>query len=308
TDADRQDLETLAAALKPLSTWHALDTLQECRGACGGAGFLAGNRPALLRADLDIYATFEGDNNVLLQLVAKRLLADYAQEFRRADFGVLARWVAAQAADVTLHRTGLRRMAQTVADSGSGKKAANYLKDEGTQRELLTGRVGAMVAELAGALRGAARLPPDESARIFNRHQHELTEAARAHGELLQWEAFTRALEGGRDPGTLEVLTWLRDLFGLGLVEKHLGWYLMHGRLSAQRARTVGPYLNRLLHRLRPHAQDLTDAFGYGPGLLRAAIAPGAEGLRQQEAIACIRSRRASGSAPVPGKHLRPGA
>ena len=82
TDEDRQDLETLAAALKPLSTWHALDTLQECREACGGAGFLIENRFASLRADLDVYVTFEGDNTVLLQLVAKRLLADYAKEFR----------------------------------------------------------------------------------------------------------------------------------------------------------------------------------------------------------------------------------
>ncbi|NKX53909.1 acyl-CoA dehydrogenase family protein [Arthrobacter mobilis] len=306
TDADREDLETLAAVLKPLSTWHALDTLQECREACGGAGFLAENRLSLLRADLDIYATFEGDNNVLLQLVAKRLLADYAKEFRNADFGVLARWVAAQAADVTLHRTGLRRVVQTVADTGSDRRAANYLKDPGTQRELLTGRVGAMVAELAGALRGAGKLPPTESAKIFNRHQHGLIEAARAHGDLLQWEAFTRALEGIRDPGTLEVLTWLRDLFGLGLIEQHLGWYLLNGRLSAQRARTLGPYLNRLLHRLRPHAQDLVDAFGYGPEQLRAAIATGAEAARQQEALAWARARRASGDFPVPEKYLQP--
>jgi len=292
-DADRQDLETLAAALKPLSTWHALDTLQECREACGGAGFLAENRLTLLRADLDVYTTFEGDNNVLLQLVAKRLLTDYAAEFRNADFGVMARWVAAQAADATWHRTGLRRIVQTVADTGSDKKAANYLKDERTQRQLLTGRVGAMVAELAGALRGAAKLPPAESAQVFNRHQNQLIEAARAHGELLQWEAFSRALAGIQDPATLEVMTWLRDLFGLSLVEKNLGWYLMNGRLSAQRARTVGPYLNRLLHRLRPHAQDLVDAFGYGPGQLRAAIATGAEGIRQQEAIDYARGRRA---------------
>lgn len=304
TDADRQDLETLAAALKPLSTWHALDTLQECREACGGAGFLAENRLALLRADLDVYATFEGDNNVLLQLVAKRLLTDYAGEFRKADFGALARWMAAQAADVTWHRTGLRQMVQTVADSGSDKKAANYLKDEATQRELLTGRVSAMVAELAGALRGAAKLPPAESAKVFNRHQHQLIEAARAHGELLQWEAFSRALAGIQDPATLEVMTRLRDLFGLGLIEKNLGWYLMNGRLSAQRARTVGPYLNRLLYRLRPHAQDLVDAFGYGPRQLRAAIAAGAEGVRQQEALDYARIRRASGSAAVPEKDL----
>ena len=82
TDEDREDLETLAAALKPLSTWHALDTLQEAREACGGAGFLFENRLVGLRSDLDIYATFEGDNNVLLQLVGKRLLSDFGKQFR----------------------------------------------------------------------------------------------------------------------------------------------------------------------------------------------------------------------------------
>ncbi|TJY67617.1 acyl-CoA dehydrogenase [Arthrobacter sp. CAU 1506] len=304
TDEDRQDLETLAAALKSLSTWHALDTLQECREATGGAGFLAENRFAALRADLDIYATFEGDNTVLLQLVAKRLLADYANEFRHADFGVMARWVAHQAADVTLHRTGLRQVAQTFADSGSERKSANYLKDPETQRQLLTDRVSTMVAGIGGALRNATRLPQKEAAALFNEHQHELIEAARAHAELLQWEAFSAAIAEIEDHGTRQVLTWLRDLFGLSLVEKNLGWYLMYGRLSAQRARILGTYINRLLSRLRPHAHDLVDAFGYGPEHLRAKIASGAEQERQDEAMAYARSRRASGEAPVDEKVL----
>ena len=98
------------------------------------------------------------------------------------------------------------------------------------------------------------------------------------------------------------MLTWLRDLFGLSLVEKNLGWYLMHGRLSAQRARILGDYINRLLSRLRPHARDLVDAFGYGPEHLRAKIASGAEQERQEEAMAYARTRRASGEAPVDEK------
>ena len=101
---DRQDLETIAAALKPLSTWHALDTLQECREACGGAGFLVENRLTSLRADLDVYVTFEGDNNVLLQLVAKRLLTDFSRKFAKADAGALARYVVTQAAGTCLPR------------------------------------------------------------------------------------------------------------------------------------------------------------------------------------------------------------
>lgn len=304
SDADRQDLETLAAALKPLSTWHALDTLQECREACGGAGFLIENRFASLRADLDVYVTFEGDNTVLLQLVAKRLLADYAKEFRSVNFGVLARYVVNQAAGNAVHRTGLRGVAQFVADTGLPQKAAIALREEESQRALLTDRVQTMVAEAGNALRGASKLPQGEAAAMFNRHQDELIDAAQAHAELLQWEAFTDALAQVEDPGTKTVLTWLRDLFGLSLIEKNLSWYLMNGRLSMQRGRTVGEYINRLLTKIRPHALDLVDAFGYGPDHLRAAIATGAEKLRQDEARDFYRAQRASGQAPVDEKVL----
>ncbi|WP_458782056.1 acyl-CoA dehydrogenase family protein [Arthrobacter sp. D3-16] len=304
TDEDRQDLETLAAALKPLSTWHALDTLQECREACGGAGFLIENRFASLRADLDVYVTFEGDNTVLLQLVAKRLLADYAKEFRSVDFGVLARYVVGQATGAAIHRTGLRQVAQFVADTGSVQKAAIALRDEESQRALLTDRVQTMVAEAATALKGTGRLSQEKGADLFNRHQNELIDAAQAHAELLQWEAFTDALRGVTDPGTKTVLTWLRDLFGLSLIEKNLSWYLMNGRLSMQRGRTVGEYINRLLVKLRPHAVDLVDAFGYGEQHVRATIATGAEKKRQDEARAYFRSQRASGHAPVDEKVL----
>ncbi len=302
TDEDRQDLETLAAAFKSLSTWHALDTLQECREACGGAGYMTENRFTSLHADLDVYTTFEGDNNVLLQLVAKRLLADYAKEFRGADFGVLARYVVGQAADLTINRTGLRQVMQTVVDSGSEKKSAIALRDENTQRQLLTNRVEAMVADIAGELKEARNLPQDKAAEIFNQNQNDLIKAATAHAELLQWEAFTTALHKITDPGTLEVLTRLRDLFGLTLIEEHLAWYLMNGRLSTQRARTLSDYINRLLTHLRPHALDLVDAFGYGPEHLRATIATGVERERQDEAMNYYRRLRAHGDAPVDEK------
>ncbi|MGY3565837.1 acyl-CoA dehydrogenase family protein [Sinomonas sp. RB5] len=304
TDEDRQDLETFAAALKPLSTWHALETLQECREACGGAGFMIENRFASLRADLDIYVTFEGDNNVLLQLVAKRLLNDYAKEFRTMNVGALAKFALGQARGVAL-KTGLGAVAQFIADSGRAQRSALALRDPDTQRLLLAERVQAMVAQAAQALQGATKLPQAEAAARFNAHQNELIEAARAHGELLQWEAFTEALEKIEDPGTRQVLTWLRDLFGLTLIEKHLEWHLMNGRLSMQRGRTVGEYINRLLARLRPHALDLVDAFGYTQEHLRATVASGVEARRQEEAAAYYAALRASGQAPLKEKNVK---
>ncbi|GAB3574904.1 acyl-CoA dehydrogenase [Leifsonia lichenia] len=305
SDTDRQDLETIAAALKPLSTWHALDTLQEAREACGGSGFLTENRLTSLRQDLDIYVTFEGDNNVLLQLVAKRLLTDFSRRFAKADAGALARYVVTQAAGKAYHGSGLRSVAQTVKDFGSTARAVNWLQEPSTQRELLTDRVESMIGEVAGKLRPASKLGKKAAADLFNSQQNELIEAARAHAELLQWEAFTDALEKAPDAGTRQVLTWLRDLFGFGLIEKHLAWYLIHGRLSPQRAQAVTAYIDRLLTRIRPHAVDLVDAFGYGPELVRAKIATGAEAARQAEARDYYAAQRASGTAPTPEKSLK---
>lgn len=306
TQADREDLETLAAALKSLSTWSALEILQEAREACGGAGFLAENRLVMLRPDLDIYATFEGDNNVLLQLVAKRLLTDYSRKFAGADAGALAQYVAGQVGEAAVNRSGLRQFAQNVADFGSTARSVGFVRDTASQRQLLTDRVRTMVAELAGRLKNAHRLPKDEAAALFNANQNELIEAARAHGELLQWESFTDALEGIEHAGTKQVLTWLRDLFGLGLIEKHMAWYLIHGRLSAQRALAITDYIDdRLLPRIRDHALDLVAAFELTPELIGAPIALGAEAQRQDEARAWYAQQRADGTLPVDEKTLR---
>ena len=85
--ADRLELEVRAAGLKAVASRLAVDTLQACREACGGQGYLAENQFARLKADTDVFTTFEGANPVLLQLVAKGLLS----RFRR-DLGHLPMW------------------------------------------------------------------------------------------------------------------------------------------------------------------------------------------------------------------------
>lgn len=305
TPDEREDLETLAAALKPLATWNALDTIQECREACGGAGYMAENRLVGLHHDLDVFVTFEGDNNVLLQLVGKRLLSDFAKQFKGKDAAALARFAVGQTAGKVFHGAGLRQLGQAVADFGSTARSVELGLREDQQHELLADRVEQMIANLAARLRPASKLSPPEAAELFNQNQLELIEAARAHGELLQWEAFTDGVRAVEDEGTRRVLTWLRDLFGLSLIEKHLAWYLVNGRLSTQRAASVTRYIDRLCLRLRPHAQDLVDAFGFEPEHVRAPIASGAEQQRQDEASAYYAELAASGTAPVSEKSLK---
>jgi len=305
TDADREDLETLAAASKPTTTWLCLETVQMSREACGGAGYMAENKFTGWHSDMDVYTTFEGDNTVLLQLVGKRLLTDYGRSIARMDVGGTVRYVADRAADMTLHRTPLRRAAQSIADFGSAARSALEIRDPAVQRELLEERVETMIEEIATALRPARHASAEVAAELFNAHQNDLVEAARAHGDLLQWEAFTEALAGINDPDTRKVMTWLRDLFGLVTIERNLAWYLINGRISSQRARTVTSYVNRLLVRLRPYAGDLVESFGYSPEHVGATIGTGVESARQLQARDHYRRLRASGREPMTEKSLR---
>ena len=289
TDETRQDLETVAAAAKALSTWYALDTIQEAREACGGQGFMAEHRLTGLRADLDIYATFEGDNNVLLLLVAKRLLGDYAKAFKSPDFGTLAQYVAGQVGEMAVNRGGLRGLAQTVIDFGSTARSVGFVKEEEHQHQLLTDRVHTMVANLANKLKHSGPKDPVKQAELFNRYQNDLIKAASAHAELIMWEAFTSGIKTVDDEDSRKVLTWLRDLYGFTVLEENLAWYLINGRLSSHRAEAITDYIDgRLLPRLRPYAKDLVDAFLLTPGLVRTNLAE-AERERQKSANPLVR-------------------
>ena len=289
TDESRQELENFAAAHKAESTWHALDTIQECREACGGAGFLAENRFGQLHADLDVYATFEGDNTVLLQLVGKRLLTQYGKRLKAAGQAGSARIVAGQLAGAAAASAGLTALAQRVADHGTAAGAARSLRDPAVQEAILTDRVEVAVAEIAPALRAAPGVSAQELAARFGEHQHALIEAARAEARLRQWKAFTRAVDRETHAPTKAVLALVRDVFALQTIERELGWYLVRRRLSVSRAKAVTRLLDSLVRRMRPQAIDLVEAFGYEQGHLRAAIASGAEGQRQAEAIAATR-------------------
>ena len=92
-EAQMRKIETKAAGLKSMATWHATDTIQECREACGGKGYLSENRLGDLKGDSDIFTTFEGDNTVLMQLVAKGLLTEFKQSFHDEGFRAVIRYL-----------------------------------------------------------------------------------------------------------------------------------------------------------------------------------------------------------------------
>lgn len=308
SDETRQLLETQAAGFKAISTWDALDTIQECREACGGAGYMWDNRLVGLHQDLDIYVTFEGDNTVLLQLVGKRLLQDYSKELRDIDFGGAARFISHQAAERSLYRTGIANVGRTIGDLFTPALASKRIRSGQLQEALLESRVDVMLADLAQNLRPAASMPKDKAVDLFNLHQHSLVETAKAYIHLLKWRALTakmRTLDAAAHPDEATLIRRIRDLYGLTIIQENMGWHVMYGRLSMARARQIEPTIGRLCQKLALNAWEIVEAFGFGPEHRRTQIAEGQEKERHDAAYEYDRQARARADFPMDEKVVR---
>ena len=287
-DRRQRELESRAAGIKAVATWHATATIQACREACGGAGYLAENLLATLKADTDVFTTFEGDNTVLLQLVAKGLLTNYKSDFD--DLGTLAtaRFIAEQFVGGVIERTAARAVIERLAVAAPGRDDETVLFDRGWQVRAFEDREAHVLDGLARRLRRAASGEADPFA-VFNDAQDHVLRAARAHVDRVVLEAFVAAVDRCTDPGAKVLLERVCDLYVLSNIEADLAWFLQHGRLTVTRAKSVTSAVNALCAQLRPHAQTLVDGFAIPRPCLDAAILREEPGRQDVQARATAR-------------------
>jgi acyl-CoA oxidase len=268
-DEQRQrELESRAAGIKAATTWHATATIQTCREACGGAGYLAANVLTGLKADTDVFTTFEGDNTVLLQLVAKGLLTSYSAHFE--DLGTLAtaRFVAEQFVGTVIERTAARAVIERLV---STNPTGDDLFDRAWHVRAFEDREKHVLDGLARRLRRAATGDADPF-DVFNGAQDHVLRAARVHTDRVVLEAFVAAIDRCANPATRELLDRVCDLYVLSNIDGDLAWFLGHGRLTASRGKLVNDAVNKLCQQLRPHATTLVDAFAIPAQFLRAEM------------------------------------
>jgi acyl-CoA oxidase len=269
-ERDRRELESRAAGMKATASWHASRTIQACRECCGGAGYMSVNRLAALRADTDIFTTFEGDNTVLMMLLAKGLLTDYAEQFGDLNPVGTVTFVAGQAVETVIERLFARQIAQVIGDFVSGGDDDDLLAPE-DQLELFRWREGHITA--AAAQRFKRGLDDGhEPFEVFRAVQDHAVNAARAHMGTVLLEAFQRAVAACEDEELRDVLKLLCDLFALDELESDRAFFMEHGRLSGPRCKAITREVNRLCNEARHCADRLVDAFGIPDEVLGAPI------------------------------------
>ena len=265
-------LETRAAGMKALLTSWANETVQVCREACGGAGFLSENQLTLTRSDVDVFATFEGDNTVLLQLVAKALLLDYKRSWGEMDLRGTAQATARLMGGAFAERTASRTLITRLVETAHRTPEAHLLTSRGWHVEMFEDRERHSLAGLARRMRAAAKLPQDEAFAAVNALQSHMLFVARAHTERQVLEAFITGIDQCLDGAAAGVLTQVCDLYALSSIEADRAWYLEHNRLTPARSKAVTAAVTELCAQLRPHALTLVEGLGVPETWLQAPM------------------------------------
>lgn len=259
---DTREIEAEAAALKALASWHAVDTARGCREACGGQGYLSVNRLPDLCADVEIFTTFEGDNTVLLQLVAKSLLTGFRRRFEGNGLGGVAR-----------HLLDIARTAVAEKNPVAVRRTDDaHLRDRGFHLAALRYREERLLSTAAARLRKRLGAKMDPHAAMLEVQEH-LVALARAHGDRLALAWFDEAVSALPAGEVRERLDRLGALHALTVLRAEGAFYLTEGYFDAVKERAIREEGEALLRELQPDAVGLVDAFAIPPACLAAPIA-----------------------------------
>lgn len=237
--SNARETEMLANGLKAVGTWRAIQTLQDCRECCGGQGYLTSNRLDALRTDTDVFTTFEGDNTVLCQQVAKERLRLYMAEHSA---------IGADAPPPSA--TGTANLPPTAAASHD----PNATPSVALCKELLNTRDARLIKALFERVQRRVEQGMDAQAAFEDCQDHTLA-LARAHVECFVSARFQEAVAA--EPALGELF----ELYCVSCIAEDVGWFLEAGLLSGEQARLLRKQTYALVDRVAARALSYIEAF-----------------------------------------------
>lgn len=263
TSADEEgmrEVETMAAGLKSYATWFTTSTLQECREACGGKGYLAENQFADMKADTDIFTTFEGDNTVLTQLAAKGVLTNFRKQISDDGMTGILRYVGKNIATAVAEKNPL-----TIRNTDEA-----HLLDPAFHAEAFQYRLDQQTYIVSQKIRSKIKSGMN-SADAFLQLQNRILQLGEAYTENLVLTQFHAAIDRA-DDSLKPMLNDLCALYALHTLEGHKGWFLEEEYFASTKTKHISRQVQSLCAKIRKDAGALVDAFGIPSGLVNAQI------------------------------------
>ncbi|CAN0149307.1 unnamed protein product, partial [Ectocarpus fasciculatus] len=279
------DLHATSAGLKSLVAQSVADGIEAARKMCGGHGYSQFSGLPDLSSGYLALATLEGTQQVLEPQTARQARVHLLRSLAAARKGKRLSEAFSYLSPSSTQQQGTATT-NTTSPAVSVRIGAQLRRPE-TQLRLFRGRARAAVlaAEEAVQRGGQGTTGAGAGREAMVGAAVELGRATRAHCQLhllerctagveQQREAAAAAAASGEELNTREVnvLSSLRDLFALSIVEENMGDFLESGLLEPAAAPLVRREVQSLCLELRPEAISLTDAWQFTDKYLSSAL------------------------------------
>ncbi|KAI9595005.1 acyl-CoA oxidase [Syncephalis fuscata] len=234
----------LCCVIKPLITWNTERVGSICRERCGGQGYLRASRLASVIGFAHAGITAEGDNSVLMQKVAKELLADVQK--------------------------GIEKLPEV---NRSGAPATWSLNDINVLLDLINIQSNTHVKELGKRMAGG-KAEGKSIYQVWMLEASELIQAtSRLYGERVCMDQFVKVIEKTPTSPLRDTLIDIARIYGLSIIERDLAWYQTHGYITPANGGQVSDQLSNYIRELAPRTLTILDGFAIPDELLFAPIA-----------------------------------
>uniref|UniRef100_A0ACD5XZ15 Uncharacterized protein n=1 Tax=Avena sativa TaxID=4498 RepID=A0ACD5XZ15_AVESA len=263
------DVHVLASGLKSYITSYISKSISICRESCGGHGYAAVNRFGVLRNDHDIFQTFEGDNTVLLQQVARHLLKQYEEKFKGGTLSVTWNYL----------RDSMSAYLSRPNIVTARLEGEDHLRDPNFQLNAFRYRTSRLLRSVAVRLLKHMKILGGFGA--WNKCLNHLIALAESHIESVILVRFIEAVRSCPDEKTREVLKLVCDLYALDRIWKDIGTYRNVNYVTPNKAKAIRKLVDYLSYQVRLVAPELIDAFDIPDQLIRAPIGMQSEAYAQ---------------------------
>ncbi|GAM21272.1 hypothetical protein SAMD00019534_044470 [Acytostelium subglobosum LB1] len=250
------EVHVLASGFKAAISHYCTVAAAETRRLCGGHGYSGYSRFAQIIAGLDVCRTFEGDNTLLYQQVAKDLLTQYKKEYSSNKFTGALKYLGES----------------TRLLLSEHNPFAGDITDMDFLRHCMEFRSSRLLVDAANTVAKAYK-ETKVAFTAWNQSLETLVHLAKAHTETIIAINFIEAVETEKDKEMKMMLEKLCRLHILTRIREDFEFYRGTRYLARGHVNSIVRAISALCLELSKQATLLADALGCEEELINAPIA-----------------------------------
>ncbi|KAK5580193.1 hypothetical protein RB653_000206 [Dictyostelium firmibasis] len=258
---DEAEIHVLASGLKAITSQFTTVSLVELRKLCGGHGYAGYSRLGKILSSIDVGRTFEGDNTLLLQQVAKDLLTQFKKEYSGNKFTGTLKYLGK---NTSLLLSGMNPIT-TMRSDDTHLLSFQFLLD------CMEFRSSKLLIQSAQTVSKNYK-KTKESFTAWNQSLEILIHLAKAHTETIILQKFIEKVQIEKDLELSSILKKLCQLYGLYIIREDFEFFRNSNYLKKGKAKAIIKLIGQLCSDLSQQAMVLVKGFGNEEYMINSAL------------------------------------